>query len=207
MGVQERHVLEALTLWKESAMSPTMGPRYLELLVRALTVYGVSTEASATGGDALLRNVWLTVYERHCAGTSIGAMELDLLVELFAKDRWRALFQNAESANVLVLMATKFIETNTAHRTKIYGTTVLLSFATAMFEWLPPGADVGSATLRDIAAALFGEPWCSIVADSRSGSVAMAELISISVPEFLPGRLASPTPQEYTVLPEMTYQC
>jgi hypothetical protein len=208
VGSYVNQVSEKLTKW-ESSQQRLPDQRDFQDLLLALEIYCGSTEAQvADSGEDLTKEVLLRVFGKVCANGGVNDCasinELGLFERLLINNRWRALFKTAETASAFVIMVMMSVETRSRVR-KTEASAVQLKFAEAVREWLPPGVELQETTLRDIAVALFGEPWCNLVGDSRSAHVLLSEAIIDTRPEFLPGRLtAVPTPAAMP-LPNMMF--
>lgn len=206
MESYEDRINQALALWLVSYAEHAKNA--FDSLVSLLESYAKSTEDSLDKREALTKNVWLKVFEQHCAGNSEGVREYDLLEGLFASKRYLVLFEKEETARAFVVATIRYVETNTFQPTYSFATinreSIRLKLVDAVYKWLGPDEDWATATLRSMAIALFGEPWCVLVYDSCGDSASLADTIANTQPAFLPGRLMSTLDPPAEDLPEMT---
>lgn len=151
----------------------------------------------------LAKVVGPAVFEYHAAHTADSRLEYVLLNGLLLTDGWTIMFESQDTALGLVVNTIRYIEGRTPSE-KNYGSAIKVRFTAAMSKWIPPNDNAGDISLREIASALFGEPWCSVVCDTRSDSESLAGLVRATQPEFLPGRLTAGVEQHAAHLPDMT---
>lgn len=73
-----------------------------------------------------------------------------------------------------------------------------------MSDWIEPTRAIDKdAKIRAIAAALFGDAWCTLVYDVRSDLEPLAILVANRKPEFVSGRLTSSQEQLAHTLPDL----
>jgi hypothetical protein len=204
MGIDADRVLIALGNWERCISTPQYGRGGFQSLVSALSCYAESIEAQDGKGEALTKRVWLTVFEMHCTSTEDPGREYDLLVGLFTNERYLTLFAKVGTAHAFVHLAVKYVETRSSRWSAAYREDIRLRLAMSLSEWIAPDWYIGTTSLRAIAVALFGEPWCSLVYDSRGPRESLAGLIEATRPEFLLGRVGSDVEHASAVLPDMT---
>lgn len=217
MDAYVNSVWGALATWSVNLGKSGRGNGDIARLVSAMTAY---TEAYAEfystpprvvddRCEALTLQVWTQVLERHVEAKCKDYLDLALR-SLLMRGRWRALPSKGGLAHALMALAVQYVEERTAVEAELDGglellfrDAIKLKLTTAVSEWLPPKMDAHTATLRDVAAALFGEPWCVLVYDSREADASLHRLIWSARPEFLSGRLISDVELVETALPCM----
>lgn len=201
-------VFEALETWVINVQSPSpeTNTNCSLDLKHALRRYSVSPEAAEDGGERVAKVVWVTAFTNYLAsnGGKVLSLELVLLENLLERNRWRVLFEAADTALDFVRMIVEFIENHSRPWNNALGEAMLNSLQLAMAEWIEDEGVVQGGQLRTIATALFGEPWCDLIYDSKTPELSLSDLLLATKPEFLPGRLTSTLEPTAALLPELT---
>lgn len=188
-GAYGELVLTTLTAWESNRRAGYRGNGTLAL-VRALDKYNASPEATASGGDLLARDVWARLLDYFSNEHRYSRLEFHVLSGLLSGDGWQILFDAEDSARSLVVNAIAFAEANAGLK-KENADSIGVKLSIAMAHWIRPAAERETASLRSVAAALFGEPWCVLIYDARGGNESLADVLKATQPEFLPGRVRS----------------
>jgi hypothetical protein len=203
VNLYEQDVVQRLDELVSNISEPDLGPNSFAALLLALESYSQSPGVTSEQGESMTTEVLLAVFDRHCATWIRSNLDYELLEQLFTNDRWHALMETVETAHSFICMVTSYIETRQDFFTKLYGDNMLARFAKAISGWLAPESNLERPALRDFAVALFGEPWCVLMYDSRSPNILLAHVISATRPAFLPGRLRAGSVQETMQLPDI----
>jgi hypothetical protein len=203
MDIYEEPLLEALAKWRKVLKNGLYTRGDFAPLIDAIDVYCETPGSNEARRERLLKRVWIDMFEQYRGDNNAGYIPYRMVHALLTKDRWRALFKNAESAHKLVASAAGFIEGNDTGLSRMRGNSIAVKFAAAVSGWLAPGAKIGHDTLRGTASALFGEPWCVLVYDARGAGETLSGLVAATRPEFLAGRLALTTVTPIVQLPVM----
>lgn len=206
MGSYEKRVCEALTEWLEHLQLKRSDNSCFARLAFAVKTYSSSAEASEDGGEGLSRSVWLEVFERRVPSRCSPFIDYGLLVGLLETGGWRTLFETAETARAFVLLAIGYIESHRVGSHTWRATTIQFHLAMVTEAWLDQGIEQGVSTLRDIAAALFGEPWCMLIYDDRVNNELLSDMLAATEPDFLPGRLTVEARPAALKLPDLSDQ-
>jgi hypothetical protein len=201
MSNHRKCVDAALLAWMASTSSNSKSR--LECLIRELDAYKASSDAGADRGENFTKSVWLEVFNTYSTVEHGVRVQFYLLSGLLKNERWRTLFEQIDTAHAFVSLAIGYIENN-ASGIGQQGYLVRSKFAAGLSEWLVPGEGVEGTSIREIAAALFGEPWCVLVYDASSPGTSLAALIGATRPEFLPDRLTAGAVQHASPLPDIS---
>lgn len=170
----------------------------------AIKAYHWATElgdGAPAAGVLLAKTVWPAVLEHLASRIDYTDLEYDLISTLLITQGWRHLFDGHDTASAFVVRATRYIELG-AHSNAMLAEAIGIRFIRAVSGWLEPGTY--NASLREIAAALFGEVWCALIYDARGEDDSLAALIEATNPEFIPGRLTSRYENYAVDLPDMS---
>jgi hypothetical protein len=199
----EQRVHEALGLWVLDIPRPETSKKSFSRFIRIYDEYVLSPEAKEDSGERVKKLVWIAVFKKYWANCSGRSFDGDLLDELLKDDRWRLLFDSKDTAYAFVSMAIQYLEEHSQPWNNHKGAVMRDRLTSAMSEWMGDANVFQGAPLRDLAAALFGEPWCVFVLDSMAAGSSIAVLIGTTKPEFLPGRLKSALEQSARPLPDL----
>lgn len=205
MGIYADRVTEALTAWRSNLpldLDDVVSD--FELLLQALDAYETSEEALADKGEPLVRGVLLTVFELYTTRQVSYAVNYDLFIRLLAHDRWRS-FERLEIAHAFTSTGIKHLEQRAVWITVVKDDSLRIAFAEALSEWLAPDITIQNAKPRDVAVALFGEAWCTLIGDTRFAGKLLGDVIAAQKPDFLPGRLLHSFGRNAYTLPDITF--
>jgi hypothetical protein len=168
-------------------------------------------DASSSADESVVRNAWSTVMHHYAGTASVCWMvETHLVAGLLKNDRWRDYLYSESKGHLLTSMLARYL-----HR--IWeDNAVLLSESdvnmdvalrqelhAVLKQWVGVASCTYDASQRDLACALFGEAWCSLVLDTGASDVRLANLIETEQPTFLPGILAYANEQVPLHLPSL----
>lgn len=163
----EDRVVEALSKWVDDLMLQDGNCDPNELLE------ALNSGACDPGlQEALDLKVWGTVLAQHMSGYNVSAIEGTMAYALLRNNMWQQLPEGHDREFIAIALA--------------QSASGKLLFTRAMARQILPNLTSARAGTRDLAAALFGEPWCSLFYDSRGSGQSLYELIKATSPDLLP---------------------
>jgi hypothetical protein len=202
MDIYKASIEKALAAWRHEvdikARSKSTFTRLTGLLGQS-PICGV--RASAT--EALVLATWRTVLREYDPkGAMSWSMQAAMLEGLLRYNRWRTFVDTSEDATVLITLVLRYTTKGSTNSLNITAFDVPSAgrlspmIQRMLSEWLAPTLVTERTTLREIATVLFGDAWCTLVAEPGQG-VPLAVLIESTRPQFLPGLIT----RAETVLP------
>jgi hypothetical protein len=188
MGTETDRLSEAIAVWEVSRRG--LGRSKSDFtLFKAISSGSLSSADSTAGSERIEK-------------PNPDNLAYKLITGLFTKGGWQTFFDSHDTAMDFVVTVIGYIET-TVGPIEVYGEATAIRFGRALSKWLPPRLEVRPHSVRLIASALFGEPWCAMVYDPCADSAFLAAVISATQPDFLPGRLTSCVAAEAQQLPDL----
>lgn len=205
-------VADELAVWLRAGTSGSS--RVFERLARTLRcpftdeyAENISQE-DMTCNEAIVRSAWITVFEQHEHGSIMSTwLERHILTGLFQHGRWRTLMESGITAHAFAGMLLRYMEDPPAYGfLRSVGDRDAFIRAQAhsdMAYWLHPLSTSETLTVRELALALFGDAWVTLVFDALPPGTKPSVVIEREHPPFLPGRLNLITAPELEELPSM----
>jgi hypothetical protein len=141
----------------------------------------------ADGWDALDLTIWETVLKQHMDGYDIDAIAEKMMYGLLDNNLWQKL--TSAHAHEYIALALAKIDSGQ------------LLFAWSMAKKILPHHPPALVNSRDLAAVLFGEPWCCLIYDQRESRASMLDLIHTTAPAFLRGWVEGTVEGQVLALP------
>lgn len=194
-------VSTALATWVQRCNEPS---RHRDVgLSSAINEYSLTLEAREDGGALLANIVWPAVCGGSNADRAGTALTYEVVSGLLNTNGWRMLFETQDLARAFVIKVLSDIDA-TRFSNMLQSCTLEMLFTQEISGWLMPEANQKKTSMRNVLAALFGEPWCELIYDSRADSDSLAGLIKSTMPDFLPGLLIAEPGQMFAqALPEL----
>lgn len=119
-----------------------------------------------------------------------------LMLGLLKNNRWRDLGDLVTDFSVLTFNHVEIALFGVIHT----------KFSSSVSKWLAQDSDFATTSIREIAVALFGEGWCTVVYDLRADGESLGHLIAATRPDFLPGRLTGTSVPPVAInLPDLSF--
>jgi hypothetical protein len=143
--------------------------------------------------EALILKTWKKLLKKEMPLSGAASfINGHLLHGLLHNNRWRVLLKSERDAHLFVALVTRYFANCTDGRSIMapyeveMHSIILDKLSVAVATWLSPVVLPREFYVRNLLKALFGEPWCVLVADSRPAGVSMDHLILHERPPFLP---------------------
>jgi hypothetical protein len=201
VNTYEDRLSKAVLQWR--GCEPPHRKAYYDQMIREIDAYVTYSDAEPHKQEIVLKNMWLAVFDRYFKVDCLG-IELSLLQGILENDRWRPLFDKPDTAYHFSFLVFKYVQEMHLDCNHPMGSVVLRMLRSAMPEWIGPVTGDDENSLRPIAVALFGDPWCAVVYDALGHYESLGVLIATTRPPFLPGRINGSIEPIAAPLPELT---
>jgi hypothetical protein len=202
MSMYEKRIAQELEAWSLESNGDGSGKRQFDL---ACSIFKYSSsDSSAENGIFLARTVFPKLIKHIDKTTGFDILTSSICQGLLDHSGWKVLFENLNSALTFVVTVIRFIE-DPGDNDYMCSVRMRLKLADAMAEWIGADFESEEPSVREITEGLFGEVWCTTVYDSCESDESIADLIILTKPTFLPGRIMYEIDLQSEILPDLMY--
>jgi hypothetical protein len=209
----EATLMAAMAAWRDIPIRARLDA--LVCLLGSPHVPGALTTNVVPIDEALIFRTWRDLmWEIVLVPKTPGFVSRYIMAGLLENNRWEKLLDTKDDAHAFAALVVRYVVSNGMGGAKavlvdpedVYiWVTIHDEFQLVLGTWLSPVDLAQPFKTRDMASALFGEAWCTIILDNHPRAAWLDQLILVERPEFLPGHLNKDPDGSALTLPDISF--